>query len=78
MVDWAQNTNQLPFQYKKAVNADWYVDTFLTKVFEVCSVGRPNIGTNRLLLYHDNASAHTAIANPDSLAFGWSPASCIP
>ena len=57
----------VPFLERKRVNAEWYIDICLPKVFEAWSVRRPNTGTRGLLLHHDNAGAHTAAATLDYL-----------
>ena len=54
-----------PIQERKTVNAEWYTNICLPKVFEAWSARRPNNGTRSRLLHHDNASAHTAVATLD-------------
>ena len=54
-------------QERKTVNAEWYINTCLSKIFEARSACLPNIGTCDLLLHHDNASAHNATAILDHL-----------
>ena len=57
----------VPLQERKLVNAEWYINICLTKVFEAWTAHRPNNGARCLLLYHDNACAHTAAATLDVL-----------
>ena len=57
----------VPLLERKTVNAEWYINTCLPKVFEAWSARRPRTGTRHLLLHHDNASAHTAAATLDFL-----------
>ena len=52
---------------RKTVNAEWYINTCLPKVLEAWCVKHPRASTRRLLLHHDNASAHTAAATFDYL-----------
>ena len=57
----------VPLQERKTVNAEWYINTCLPKVLEAWCVKHPRASTRRLLLHHDNASAHTAAATLDYL-----------
>ena len=57
----------VPLQERKTVNAEWYVNIGLLKVFESWCARRPNTGTQDLLLQHDHSSAHTPAATPDYL-----------
>ena len=50
------------------VTADWYVNHCLPKIFQAWCERRPRTGVRGLLLYHDNASAHTVALSPDFLA----------
>ena len=52
------------FQERKTVNAEWYINICLPKVFEAWSARHPNNATHDLLLHH-NASAHTAAVTVD-------------
>ena len=55
------------FQERKTVNAEWYINICLPKVFEAWSARRPNNGTRCPLLHHNNESANTATATLDYL-----------
>ena len=57
-----------PLEDRRTVNADWYINNCLPKAFEAWSSRRPKAGIRGLLLYHDNASAHTAAKTLDFLA----------
>ena len=39
----------VPLQERKTVNTEWYINTFMPKVFETWSARRPNTGTRGLL-----------------------------
>ena len=54
-------------QERKTVNAEWYINTCLPKVFEAWSAHHPNTATCSLLLHQDNTGAHTAAATLDYL-----------
>ena len=47
-------------QERKTVNAKWYINTCLPKVFKAWSTHRPNTGTCGLLLHHDKLLTMTA------------------
>ena len=48
----------VPLQARKTVNAEWYINTCLPKVFEAWSARRPNTGTRGLLLYLTTVHQH--------------------
>ena len=56
-----------PLQERKTVKAEWYINVCVPSVFEAWSARRPNDGARGQLLYHDNASAHTAATFLDCL-----------
>ena len=57
----------VPLKERKIINAEEYSIICLPKVSEAWSARRPNDGARGQLLYHDNASAHTAATFLDCL-----------
>lgn len=55
----------IPLEEQKTVNAEWYTTICLPSVFEKVREKRPR---SRILLHHDNASAHTANKTKSFLA----------
>jgi [histone H3]-lysine36 N-dimethyltransferase SETMAR len=52
----------VPLVERKTVNAQWYTEVCLPKVFDKLQEERPSAGLRGILLHHDNAPAHTAAA----------------
>lgn len=57
----------VPLVERRTVNADWYCEVCLPKVFAELQKERPKAGLRRILLHHDNATAHTASKTLDFL-----------
>ena len=57
----------IPFEDRKTVTADWYVNHCLPKIFQAWCKWRPRTGVRGLLLHHDNASSDTAAVTLDFL-----------
>ena len=70
------HVTSVPLQERKTVQAEWYINICLPKVFQARIAHRPNTGTRSLLFHRYNVSTHTAAATLDYLkqiAFSWSP-----
>ena len=57
----------VPLEERRTVNAEWYINICLPKVIEAWSARRPGTSPRRILLHHDNATAHTAASTLDYL-----------
>lgn len=58
----------IPLVERRTVNSEWYCEVCLPQVFTALHSQRPNAGVRRLMLHHDNATAHTAARTIDFLA----------
>ena len=50
----------IPLEDRKTVNADWYTEVCLPKVFDKLLEERPGTGLRGILLHHDNATPDMA------------------
>ena len=61
------HVTSVPLQERKIVNAEWYINICLPKVFDTWSARCPNDDARGPLLHHDVASAHTTAGTLDYL-----------
>ena len=64
---WSGIVASVPLEEGKTVTSSWYTEECLPVVFEEILKGRPTKELRRFFLHHDNAPAHTARKQLNSL-----------